>query len=337
MGEEGGTAAGVEEDDGGGGVELSRADVGDETGHGLAGVDGIEEDGFGAGEEANGFHPFRGRFAVAGADEVAVDDEIGFGEIGGEIEKLGSGIGERGAGGDQVLDRTLDGDAANFEGGGGGAGADDQAGLGAHRGGGVVEANGGLAEGQELGEELEDHGDVADGTEGNAAASGDDVGALAGGAQLVLDPFHGGDPGCLIRNDADLGAHQAIEEEVAGEGVAVASIENEEGAETGDSGGGGGHAGVVGLDGALGDKEVGAGGEGVGEEVFELAGLVAAEGETGQVVAFEIDARAGVAEGSFQVAGPHEGRGEGHQGIAGDGGEAHGGVLQVNAGRGGGV
>src|SRR5690606_20501534 len=49
-------------------------------------------------------------------------------------------------------------------------------------------------------------------------------------------------------------------------------------------GGSGDHAGVVGLDAADGDQRVGAGGDGVRDDIFELSQLVTAKGEAGIAV-----------------------------------------------------
>ena len=56
FGEEGGGAAGVEEDYG---AVMRRFRGGNETGHAFAGVEGIEDKGFGAGGEADRAGPFR--------------------------------------------------------------------------------------------------------------------------------------------------------------------------------------------------------------------------------------------------------------------------------------
>lgn len=90
---------------------------------------------------------------------------------------------------------------------------------------------------------------------------------------------------------------------------------------------------MVGLDGAGGDQHVRALGQGVLGEVFELAHLVAAEGEGGQVVALDVQAapqlpgealklfqrrRCG---DQFQAGKAGEGSGEhgGHPGVSGTG------------------
>ncbi len=46
---------------------------------------------------------------------------------------------------------------------------------------------------------------------------------------------------------------------------------------------------MVGLDGTGGDQHIGALGKGVGAKVFELARLVATEGQRGEVVALDPD------------------------------------------------
>ncbi|KAF7174320.1 hypothetical protein CNMCM5623_006928 [Aspergillus felis] len=65
---------------------------------------------------------------------------------------------------------------------------------------------------------------------------------------------------------------------------------DEAGGEAGAGGSGGDLAGVVGLDAADGDEGCGVCGEGVGEQVLEFAGFVAAVGEGGvEVLAFRVD------------------------------------------------
>src|SRR5918995_2162225 len=55
----------------------------------------------------------------------------------------------------------------------------------------------------------------------------------------------------------------------------------------------------------------------IGHEVFELARLVAAKGETGEIVALEIDAWAPRTERRLQVPGALQRRGQRRQGISG--------------------
>lgn len=91
------------------------------------------------------------------------------------------------------------------------------------------------------------------------------------------------------------------------------------GGEAGVCGGGGDLAGMVGLDAADGDEGRGVLGEGVGDEVLEFAGFVAAVGEGGvEVFAFGVDG--GVQIGGGVGEGVDGGGAEG-EGVAGDGGE----------------
>ena len=70
----------------------------------------------------------------------------------------------------------------------------------------------------------------------------------------------------------------------------VTRIEHQHAAQTGDRRGGRGDARMVRLRRALAHQHRRVGRQGVGQEVLELAHLVAAEGETGQIVALEVDA-----------------------------------------------
>ena len=136
------------------------------------------------------------------------------------------------------------------------------------------------------------------------AAARNDVGPLAGRLQARRDLLHGGVHVAAARNVAERCAVQMVEEDVAvvvvvGAGNAGAvlqhgvAVEAEAGAE------GGGLAHVVGLGGALGDHRVGAQRLGLAHQEFQLAGLVAAGGHAGAVVALDEEARA--AEGLRQA------------------------------------
>jgi hypothetical protein len=90
-----------------------------------------------------------------------------------------------------------------------------------------------------------------------------------------------------------VGAEQSIEEVVAlARRLRLACRQHERDAEAGDARGGGGHARVVRLDRAGGHDDGCILMEGVANQEFELARLIAAERQPGEVIAFEQDARA---------------------------------------------
>ena len=96
-------------------IEFSGAGVADQGGHGFAGVDRIEEDGLGPRQETDRLDPLLGRNAVVGADERAIDRDIGGSEALVDPEQLSGAIGQRYAVGDELLDRMLDGDTVDGE------------------------------------------------------------------------------------------------------------------------------------------------------------------------------------------------------------------------------
>ena len=142
------------------------------------------------------------------------------------------------------------------------------------------------------------------------------------GADLFEGDLHVGAAGAVFDGDA----HETVEQDVAGiEVLGVVGFDavfEDGGAAQAELGGdGGGLADVVGLDGALGDEVVGAAGEGVAGEVFELADLVAAAAHAGEIVALDVDG--GAAEDAGEVGKVLDGGGGLAEFDAGEAGEIH--------------
>jgi hypothetical protein len=152
------------------------------------------------------------------------------------------------------------------------------------------------------------------------AARGLDVGERLLPALLEADP----EPGL---DEAHVGAHDPAELDVADAVVddvrpVDPALLHEDAAHAGARGGGRDLAGVVGLDAADRDERVAALGERVGDEVLELARLVAAVGQPAvAVVALGPDRRA--AEMARQPVEPVDGGGAEQQRVAGERVEGH--------------
>ncbi|MCK2216922.1 hypothetical protein MF672_024470 [Actinomadura sp. ATCC 31491] len=136
--------------------------------------------------------------------------------------------------------------------------------------------------------QLAAHVHVGGGAERRGAADRDRAGPPAPRGQLagaLLDGgLHRGVRQRAAVQPADGGAEHAVEQQVA---AVVAGGEQQVAAQPGDVGGGGRHPGVVALRSPAGHQVVAAPGEGVGDDHGELAGLVAAAREAGQVVALD--------------------------------------------------
>src|SRR5439155_17974772 len=76
VGENDGSASGVDEDDGLVFSDVPLTDLTDEAGHRFSGVNRIEEDTFGAGDELDGFECRIGRLPVSLADVVVTYREV---------------------------------------------------------------------------------------------------------------------------------------------------------------------------------------------------------------------------------------------------------------------
>ncbi len=89
----------------------------------------------------------------------------------------------------------------------------------------------------------------------------------------------------------DNGAEQGIEQEIAVQDGRGISAECQMTGQAADRCRGGGLPAVIGLGGAAGDQDIRPAGQGLAQEVFQLPGLVAAEGKAALVVALHQDPR----------------------------------------------
>ena len=284
MAEEAGQAAGVPEHDRRVPVEVAVADGGDEAGHGPAGVGGVEHDALGARGQPDGGGGGLGQAAVAGPDLVGAQAQ------GPRVLPFG-GDG-RGEGGDRLgwrRDRPC-------------VHAEDRLGseLGHQPGHGAARADrddrGRLPLvarlGLQLGLQFAGGIGVGQGAVAVAAAEGDDRRVRAGrrelGRRLVGD---GGQAGVVgVAGPPDARAEELVEQQVARGRFARAACgagqhEGDRQAEPG--AGRGGQPGVIRLGRPGGDEAVGAVAERRGQGAFELADLVAAAAEAGEVVPLE--------------------------------------------------
>ncbi|MDT4849682.1 hypothetical protein FQZ97_838090 [compost metagenome] len=205
-----------------------------------------------------------------------------------------------------------------------------QARVGAGAAGSQDHGGEGLAAGLDLPGQFQAGAHVAQGTQGIGAADGHQVRALAGGAQA----FAGGGEELVgiiqVGHQLDVGAEQVQQQAVAvlqviAVGGADGVFQQGHAAEAEARGQRGGLAHVVGLDGAGGDQGIGAQGQGFGGEEFQLAHLVAAQGEGGEVVALHIEIAAKLLRQPLQLL-QRSGRGNQFQtGEASEGGIEHGG------------
>ncbi|MND69069.1 hypothetical protein D3C80_605310 [compost metagenome] len=205
-----------------------------------------------------------------------------------------------------------------------------EAGMGAGAAGGQHYGGEGLATGLDLLGQFQAGAHVTQGAEGVGAADGHQVGALAGGAQA----FAGGGQQFIgvvqVGHQLHLGAEQVEQQAVAvfqvvAIGGADGVLQQGHAGQAQARGEGGGLADVVGLDGAGGDQGIGTLGQGIGGEEFQLAHLVAAEGEGGDVVALHMDGATELLRQPLQLL-QRSGRGDQFQaGKSGEGGIEHGG------------
>ena len=124
------------------------------------------------------------------------------------------------------------------------------------------------------------------------AAAGDDVGLAALGPQLRGQVFHGLVHRRVAGNFAHVRAVQMVQKHIARMlvirvAVAGAVFQNDVAFHAHLGGDGSGLARVVGLRGTLGDEGVRALLHRVGDQVFQLAGLVAASSQSGAVIALD--------------------------------------------------
>jgi len=138
-------------------------------------------------------------------------------------------------------------------------------------------------------------GDVAHQPQGIRAAVGDDIGAVTGGAQRVLDAGEGrGVRGALVC-PVDCRAEQMAEQQVTlqlGGRLAARRVEDEVRIQPQGSRASSSLAGVVGLGGAGGDHAVRTGFQRGGQQILQLARFVAAGGQARLVVALDVEGRA---------------------------------------------
>lgn len=215
MGEEGGAAPGVEKDDRRRRVDPAASDIREEGRHRLAGIDGVEQNRLRASEQLNRGDPFRGWHTVALADKIACDAKVVAGDDGGKTNQVSGSVGQADAALDHRLDPMRDSDAVDGKGGGVGAGADDQSGLGAERAGGVIEPVRRFAQRHQLGGDLGNGGDVAHGTEGDAATGRDQIGPFTATAEVVGEPLDCGGPVVGSLDNLHLGPEEVVEQQIA--------------------------------------------------------------------------------------------------------------------------
>ena len=139
--------------------------------------------------------------------------------------------------------------------------------------------------------------DVAQRADDVRAAARDDIGLAPLGAQLVRDLLHRGGHVGRARIGAGRRAEDVVQKDVARPGVGLvgvagAVLQQDQAFEAGLRGGGSRLAGMVRLRRALGNDDVGALFQRVGDQEFQLAGLVAAGREPGAVVALDPQDRA---------------------------------------------
>ena len=151
-------------------------------------------------------------------------------------------------------------------------------------------------------QQLERGVDIAQRADRVRAAARDEVGLAAAAAHLLGELGAGGVHVGAGRDQAQLGAEQPVEQDVAGR-LVVGAVAGHAPLQQGRAlqavlaGGGRGLAHVVGLHRAVGDQRVGALGQRVADQELELAGLVAAGREAGAVVALDVELRARRAAG----------------------------------------
>jgi hypothetical protein len=161
---------------------------------------------------------------------------------------------------------------------------------------------------------------VAHGADGVGAAERDLVGAAALGAQ-AHDGLgqHGLEVVGVVGADPHgLEVEQAAEHEVALVALRAFAAEDGDHVDPGQPPGGRGQPDVVALGGARGDQHVAVLGAGVGHEVGELAGLVAAAGQARQVVALDREGAGGETQDGAEPVHVLVGRRAGGQGHRGD-------------------
>ncbi|MCY1426286.1 hypothetical protein D9M71_421040 [compost metagenome] len=224
--------------------------------------------------------------------------------------------------------RARDGDANHARAGQGMLQRQGEAGMGAGAAGSQHHGREGFAAGLDLPGQFQAGTHVAQGAQGVGAADGHQVGTLAGGAQA----FAGGGEEFVgvvqVGHQFYLGAEQVQQQAVAV--LQVIAVSGADGVfQKGDAAKaqarseGGCLAHVVGLNGAGGDQGIGPLCQGIGGEEFQLAHLVAAQGEGRDVVAFDEHAAAKLAREALQFL-QRGGRGNQFQaGKAGEGGVEH--------------
>ena len=167
-------------------------------------------------------------------------------------------------------------------------------GLGAARAAAEVQARRGDTQRLELRAELHRAGHVAEGADAARAAHRNHVRDAAAGPDTGFDFTNlllvetDGQHRIDRRHEVDAGAEEAVEQQIAfvGRGRAVRR-EHQLAVHAGDAGRARGHSRVVRLHGAGRDERGGAGAPGVADQVLQLASLVAAAGEAGEVVALD--------------------------------------------------
>ena len=294
FGEEGRLAAGVPEQDGFISDEEALADQVDQPGGGATGVDGVEQETFLFCEEGNRLAFRSSEDAVAGGAVIGVDQDLVRGELEARAEAF------TGVGGQlchvhlQVTLRLVNADAEHPAGVLEKAGAENQPGVGAAGGGGKDDP---VRFNTLVDEFLHGEG-VSERAGGAGAAVGDKVGFVSLGLEEV-EGFLQERVAMRPVSPNDFGSKELIQEEVGAGLRGRFADENKDAAKAEPGGGSGGLAAVVGLQGPGGEERVGSQGLGFGDEEFQFAGLVAAEGEAGLVITLDEEMRAG--EGFFEA------------------------------------
>ena len=143
-----------------------------------------------------------------------------------------------------------------------------------------------------LGDQFQRTFGIAQRADGVRPAAGDHIGPPAARGDFGGDQGQLGDHVGPARHGADLRAQQFVQQHIAGAVVvggvgARAGLQDDLARQAEPGGGGGGLADMVRLHCALGDQGVGVVGQRIAQQIFELAGLVAAARQAGAVVALD--------------------------------------------------
>ena len=313
--------------------EVSLAGQIDKAGHGLAGVDGVEQDAFRAGEHFDGLDHGVGGQGVAGAHVVVEGYDFFGGHTGFGTDIFEGFIGEVEDGG--LLNGLLavDADAGDRDARVVADHARDDARVGARAAARDNHVVNGEAAVEELAQNFLGAAHIAESADFVGSAAGHNIGLFAFGTQLFGELFHFAEHVGAAGDHGD-GLHaEKLEQEVVARGFGVVAVlhaffKDEVAVEAFLDGPGEGQAAMVGLHGAAGDDGVRALIDRVGHAEVELTGLVASGGAGKQVIALDVDVDVR-AESFGEVGKRFQRRRFGHIAATGKLGEIHNGLLWV--------